>query len=140
MELLRTCYHPDGIDHHTGFDGTVADYVPWVETALRTLVGSMHIVANHLVEFSGDRALSETYATAVHWGTMDDGPELNYTSGVRYVDLVEKREGEWKILERYAAREFSVANTLAARQAPGPSGSRDQLDPIYTLRTRLNGD
>ena len=30
MELVRSAYHPDGVDHHTGFDGTVDEYVAWV--------------------------------------------------------------------------------------------------------------
>ncbi len=33
LDLVRDCYHPGALDHHTGFDGTVAEYVPWVQAA-----------------------------------------------------------------------------------------------------------
>ena len=30
LEAVRDCYHPDGVDHHTGFSGTRDEYVLWV--------------------------------------------------------------------------------------------------------------
>jgi hypothetical protein len=139
MELVRSCYHPGAIDHHTGFDGTVEEYVVWVENALRSFDGSMHIVSNHLVEFAGPRALSETYGMAVHWGSPADSSRHNFTSGFRYIDLVEKRDGEWRILERYASREWtrSEASLFIPREHPGPGGRRDREDYVYQLRNRL---
>lgn len=139
MEALRACYHPEGVDHHTGFDGSIDEYIPWVEKMLRMIAGSMHIVGNHLVEFGENpmRALSETYGTAIHWGRPEDSADLNYTSAFRYLDLVEKRDGRWRILERYAVRELAFAITQVPRQVPGPSGRRDDKDPLYALRGRL---
>ncbi len=139
MELVRSCYHPGAIDHHTGFDGPVEEYVAWVEPKLRGFDGTMHLVANHLVEFAGTRALSETYGTAVHWGTPSDSARLNFTSGFRYIDLLERRDGEWRILERYASREWtrSEANMFVPREGPGPGGRRDRDDYGYRLRADL---
>lgn len=139
MDLVRSCYHPGAIDHHTGFDGPIEDYIDWVAPKLRTFDGTMHIVANHLEEISGRRAVSETYGTAVHWGTPADDPALNFTSGFRTVDLMEQRDGEWRILERYAVREWtrSDAGLFVTPEAPGPRPHRDRTDHIYTLRSRL---
>ncbi|WP_433073992.1 nuclear transport factor 2 family protein [Dactylosporangium sp. CA-052675] len=139
MELVRSCYHPGGIDHHTGFDGPIEDYIAWVEPKVRGLDGTQHLVANHLVEVVGDRALSETYGMAVHWGTPSDDPRLNFTSGFRYVDVMERRDGEWKILERFASREWtrSDAGAFIPREGAGPAGRRDREDHIYRLRDRL---
>src|SRR5271163_4330590 len=61
MDMVRSCYHPGGVDHHTGFEGERDDYVAWVGTGLRRLKSTQHTVANHLVELDGDRARSETY-------------------------------------------------------------------------------
>jgi hypothetical protein len=69
LDLVRAAYHPGGVDHHTGFDGPVEEYIPSLGRVLPCLDGTMHLVANHLVEFNGARAVSETYGLAVHWGS-----------------------------------------------------------------------
>lgn len=139
LDLVRSAYHPDGVDHHTGFDGTVEEYVAWVGAALRRLDGTQHIVGNHLSEVHGDRAVAETYGTAVHWGTPADEPRLNFTSGFRYVDRMERRNGHWAIVERWAVREWtrSDAGRLIAKEGSGPSGRRDAADPLWPAMRRL---
>jgi hypothetical protein len=138
MGLVRSAYHPDGTDHHTGFSGTVEEYIQWVGTALRRLDGTMHIVGNQLVELSGDVAVSETYGTAVHWGTPADEPRRNFTSGFRYVDLMTFEDGRWAIRERWAVREWtrSDAGRFVAKEGVGPSGSRDGDDPLHAAQRR----
>jgi hypothetical protein len=139
FELVRSAYHPGGIDHHTGFDGTVEEYIPWLQSVLPRLDGTMHVVANHLVEFDGPRAVSETYGFAVHWGSPPDNPAVNFTSGFRYIDSLEYRADRWGITERHAVREWtrSDAGSRVAREAPGPAGSRDGGDPLYAHLARL---
>lgn len=139
MDLVRSCYHPGALDHHIGFDGPIEEYLAWVEPKVRGFDGTMHLVANQLVELAGSRALSETYGMSVHWGTPADRPSLNFTSGFRYIDLTEKRGGQWRILERYACREWtrSDANLFIPREGPGPTGRRDRDDYSYLLRERL---
>ncbi|WP_030477381.1 nuclear transport factor 2 family protein [Lentzea albidocapillata] len=133
LDLVRSAYHPGGIDHHTGFDGTVDEYLEWVGAALRRLSGTMHIIGNHLAEVSGDVAVSETYGTAVHWGEPADDPRRNFTTGFRYVDLMTRVAGRWAIRERWAVREWtrSDAGRLIAKEGAGPSGARDRTDPLY---------
>jgi hypothetical protein len=48
MDLLLSCYHEDGIDHHTGFSGVAADYVAWVSSVLGRYGGSMHFIGSPL--------------------------------------------------------------------------------------------
>ena len=91
LDLVRSAYHPDGVDHHTGFDGTVDEYVAWVGPQLAEhLAGTMHVMGNHRAELFGDDALAETYVTAVHW-TAEGG----FTTGARYVDHLTFRDGHW---------------------------------------------
>ena len=132
LDLVRSAYHPGGIDHHTGFDGTIDEYLTWVGAALRRFSGTMHIVGNHLVELHGNVAVSETYGTAVHWGEPADDARRNFTSGFRYVDLMTYR-GHWAIDERWAVREWtrSDAGRLVPKEGAGPSGRRDEGDPLY---------
>jgi hypothetical protein len=137
MDLVRAAYHPDGLDHHTGFDGTVDEFCLWVEQGLRMLGGTMHLAGNHLSEIHGDHAVAETYVTAHHWGPdpTDDG--LSFTTGARYVDHFERREGRWAITERWAVREWLRRDRMKPQSSPGLEATRDADDPLPRLRARL---
>ena len=132
---IRATYARDGIDHHTGFDGSADDYVAWLRRLLPHLGGTMHIVGNHLSEVGGDRAVAETYGTAVHWGSPTDEPALNFTTGFRYVDALVREDGFWRIAERWAVREWTRSDAGLRREpeAVGPRGSRDRDDRVYRL-------
>lgn len=135
LGLVRDCYHPGALDHHTGFDGTVEEYVPWVQAALSRFAGTMHIVGNHYAEVDGDWARAETYGTAVHWGEPADDPRRNFTSGFRYIDRMARRDGRWAIAERWAVREWTRSDSgrYLAKEGTGPSGTRDRDDPLYLV-------
>jgi hypothetical protein len=135
MDLVRSAYHPDGVDHHTGFDGTADEFVAWVGPQLADhLAGTMHVMGNHRVELFGDDALAETYVTAVHW-TADGG----FTTGARYVDHLAFREGRWAIAERWAVREWLRPEGGVLKPADGPpTARRDGSDPVELLRARLS--
>jgi hypothetical protein len=137
MALVRRAYHPDAVDHHSGFEGTVDEYVSWLERNLEYLSGTMHFIGNHHVEFVGeDAAISETYCTATHWGRPDQDGRVNFTSGARYVDLMERRGGRWAIAERWAVREWTRPDVFVVAEQSGPRGRRDADDPLYVLRQR----
>src|SRR5262245_48718029 len=102
LELVRSAYHPGGIDHHTGFSGPISEFITHLNTSLRKHDGTMHMVCNHFAEIKGDVAVVESYGQAVHWGTPKDDPTRNYTSGFRYVDHMRKIDGRWGIVERRA--------------------------------------
>lgn len=136
---IRTVYSKGGIDHHTGFDGTADEFVAWLRTLLPRLDGTMHITGNHLSTVVGDRAVSETYGTAVHWGTPADDPARNFTSGFRYVDDLVREDGRWRIAERFALREWTRVDVgHRDPEGAGPRGSRDRTDPLYRLLDRLS--
>jgi hypothetical protein len=139
MALVRSVYHPDGIDHHTGFSGPVDDYLAWVEPALRRFDGTTHVIGNHLAEIDGDTAVCETYGMAVHWGQPMDDPRRNFISGFRYIDHMTRRASRWAIQERWASREWtrSDAGQRIAKEGVGPSGTRDGDDPLARLRRKL---
>jgi SnoaL-like domain len=136
-DALRSCYHPDGIDHHYGFDGDREAFIEWAIPGLGALGGTMHSVANHFViELDGDRALAESYLIAYHWGDPPDDPSRNFTSGARYVDHFERRDGEWKIIERFSVREWSrtdvpPGNLRGTEEGPYKLSRRDRTDPSY---------
>jgi SnoaL-like domain len=134
FELVRSCYHDDAVDHHTGFEGDADSYIAWLTGLLPRLSGTMHLIGNQLIELDGDVARSETYGTAHHWGEPLTDPSMNFTSGFRYVDTLEKRDGMWGISERWAVGEWTrsiPAETVRPKEGEGPSPRRDRSDPVY---------
>jgi len=136
LELVRSCYHPDATDEHGTFTGTRDEFVEWVGRVLPRFTGTMHMVANQLVEVDGDTARSETYGTAYHHGEPPEDARRNFTTGFRYVDRFERRDGEWRIARRVAVREWT--HTVSADQQliipperDGRRGRRDRSDTVY---------
>jgi hypothetical protein len=112
----------------------------WVNEALRRFNGTMHIIGNHMAEIDADRAVVESYGTAVHWGDPPDDPRRNFTTGFRYVDYMTRRDGRWAINERWAVREWtrSDAGRYLVKEGVGPSPGRDGgEDPLWRLKRRL---
>src|SRR5439155_24900468 len=81
LELVRACYHPDATDEHGTFTGTRDEYVSWVAGVLERFTGTMHVVSNQLIGVDGDRAHSETYGVAYHWGEPLADHHRNFTTG-----------------------------------------------------------
>ena len=136
LELVRGCYHPDATDDHGPFRGTRDEYVDWVGGVLTRFTATMHLVANQLVEVDGDTARSETYGVAYHRGDPPEDHRCNFTTGFRYVDRFERRDGEWRIATRVAVREWT--HTVTAEQQviipperDGRRGKRDRTDAVY---------
>ncbi|BBE47977.1 MULTISPECIES: nuclear transport factor 2 family protein [Rhodococcus] len=139
FDLVRSAYHPDAIDHHTGFDGTIDEYIAWATTKLSAIGGTMHHIGNHLVELHGDHAISEAYSMSTHWGGPEDIGMINFTSGARFIDHMERRDGRWAIKERWAVREWTRSDEgrFVNPEGPGPRGRRDASDPLTALRLTL---
>lgn len=143
LDLVRSAYHDDAVDHHTGFDGTADEYIAWVGPLLsRFMAGTMHTVGNHRVELFDEEALSETYVSATHWGHDASDPGTTFTTGARYVDHMAFRDGRWAIAERWAIREYVRVDAgrltpVVPSEEAGPVARRDGSDPVQLLRGRL---
>ena len=136
LALVRSCYHPDAVDDHGTFVGTVDEYLEWVERLLVRYDATFHLVANQLVEVEGDLARSETYGVA-HHRSSDPDPKLNLTIGFRFLDRFERRPGSgWRIARRVATTEWVQAVT-PGQAWPIPDGigvgRRGPDDPLYDL-------
>jgi len=137
LELVRACYHPDATDDHgSSHVRTRDEYVEWVAGVLERFTGTMHVVSNQLIEIDGDHAHSETYGVAYHWGEPIDDARRNFTTGFRYVDRFERRDGEWRIARRVSVREWTHVVPAAQQQVIPPErdgrrGRRDRDDAVY---------
>ena len=133
VELIRSAFHDDAIDHHAGHDRLAHDFAAAAVERMPKVApgGTQHRVGNVSIEREGDRAWCEAYYHAIH----NAGDRLNELFG-RYVHRFEQRAGEWKIAERWAVLDFTqtVERTAApSENNPGtPRGTADRNDISYT--------
>lgn len=103
-ELFLSGYHVDALidagefvgDPAKVYDGGAALHEQGQSTTL-------HHLTNHTCEIDGDAAHAETYWQ--YSGRNRDG--TNWVAEGRYVDRLERREGEWKIAFRCTLLEWS---------------------------------
>ena len=113
-DLLMSCYHPDAVDDHgfyvggrEGFWDSVRHY------HMNAQVVTQHIITNHACALDGDTAHTETYWMMAGVDSKDHSLTLG---GGRYIDRLEKRDGEWRIAARKCVAEWGgtpVPGTLA---------------------------
>lgn len=97
-ELLLSCYHPDAIDDHGFFVGGPEAFWDWVQHYNGHAQSShQHIITNHSCELEGDTAHTETYWM---FAAMDAEDASLSLGGGRYIDRLEKRDGQWRIAAR----------------------------------------
>lgn len=101
VDRLHSIYWPDATDDHGFFVGNAIEFADSVVPQLRgSMHRTMHNITNISVEFeSDDLARAETWCIALHEYDGEDGVEELFVGG-RYLDTVERREGEWKIAKR----------------------------------------
>ena len=134
-ELVRSCYHPGAYDDHGAFQGTAEEFVEWVQQVLSYFDTTMHFLGQQLIEIAGDRAHSETYCVAYHRRDARDGDEgHDLWMGLRYVDVLESRDGEWRIADRRCVFDWTRRDPIVGLwELPGEAlrGARDRNDTVY---------
>ena len=137
-ELMRSCFHPDAvIDLHEAL--TVDAFVALGRTILSKYVLTWHNTGNQLVEVHGDAAWAEHYTISTHRIAADDkGPERDFIACGRYIDRMERREGEWRIARRTMIVDFTRTDPVPAGETGLGSrrGARDRSDLSYALRLK----
>lgn len=136
VELMTACYHPDGVDEH----GAAAihpgpDYGEWANAVHgQGALLNLHNITTHTCEIEGDTAHAESYVLV---GLLNpDGISVRFING-RYVDRLEKRDGEWKIALRRCTLDFMLQGDASLLKSPYLTaagyikGQRDRSDVSY---------
>jgi ketosteroid isomerase-like protein len=117
--LLRSVFHVDGTDEHAGmFAGTIDELAPKMVKMHDKFSLTQHIVSNVVIELKGDIAHSRCQVTA-HHRYEEQGKSYHLTAGGRYLDRLEKREGEWRIAHRNTHMDWSLTH-LVDDSLPSP--------------------
>lgn len=120
---LRELFHPDARIHYGDlFTGTRDEALAWLENSLTRLQSTMHDFGAPMIELdlTRGRARCETYATnAARYPANERGEVVLNVTGTRYLDVFERRDGEWRILERRNITAWAQ-NTLEIPTPPPP--------------------
>ena len=137
FDLVRSCYHSDATDDHGEYSGDVDGFIDYLQSAVSRYRSTMHFLGNMLIDVQGSRACAETYAIGLHRLPPRPG-KLNrdITLMLRYVDVLDEREGEWRISHRVCTYDWArLDSDLDGRELLGEGFVRGRPfphDPIHT--------
>ena len=105
VELMRQVYWPDAIDDHGMMPPmTAAEFIDRMAgEGMPGIEGTQHMLGgNILIDVVGATAYVESYVHAFHRCRREDGEGFDILTGARYLDRMEKRDDEWRIVHRVA--------------------------------------
>lgn len=135
--VLRSVWWPGAQADYGQGETDAGEWSGSVVQALATMRRTQHFLGNMAVELDGDRATAETYCRAYHEVDGADGRQEMEVGG-RYLDRLEKRDGEWRIAHRRYVLDWN-RNMASTAAWDGPLyggltrvGARAPDDPSYT--------
>ncbi|MCB2077319.1 MAG: nuclear transport factor 2 family protein [Novosphingobium sp.] len=105
VEMIASCWWEDGVDEHGAFIHHMPDYPHSANAGHQAnFYQTSHNITNHLCEIDGDTAYCESYVIGgLFWNT---GKTMSFGIG-RYLDQMEKRNGEWRMKTRRCTIEMT---------------------------------
>jgi hypothetical protein len=141
VALTASCYWPDGVDEHGPSITPAPDYPARANVGHALFFSATsHNITNHSCEIDGDQAVTETYVVG---GLLSkDGARCILSPG-RYVDHLERRNGEWRIKTRRTIVDMALEGDASWLNTPALKGflkgTWDKEDRSYT-RPVVAGD
>lgn len=130
-EQLTSVFHEDALDNHGPWVGGRTAFVRWANHECHDhLHAHMHHITTHSCEIDGATAHTESYVQFVH--RHRDGRTVTVGGG-RYIDRLEKRDGEWRIAVRRLVMDYRfLADGSQFGDADGYlKGTQDGSDLSY---------
>jgi hypothetical protein len=135
VELLTNAYHGDGIDEHGHAINPGPKYAEWAN-AIHAAGSRLHThnITTHICEIDGNVAHCETYVLV---GLLDNNETTARLISGRYIDRMERRDGQWKIALRRSIVDLVLAGDASILKHPAftaqgyTKGIRDKRDISY---------
>lgn len=136
VALMKSAYWPDATDDHGVFVGNAWEFCEMCMEAHLAWRSTSHCIFNHSIELSpdGNNALGEVYN--VTYLFQKDREILDTWVG-RYLDRYQKRNGEWRILERVCVHEGTHSGPVSPMAIDAASfyqGYFDRKQPVARPR------
>lgn len=96
-DQLLELFHDDGIIEVTWFEGLFGEFVKGSQKMGNSGFSTKHVIGSPVITFNGDRAIVETNAIIIG---ENASLGLGCNGHNRFYDLVEKRDGVWRIVKR----------------------------------------
>ena len=111
LEKLKSAYWPDATDNHGPFNGNAWEFSAHCMVAHLKWRSTHHCIFNHTIELEDDgtHARGESYNLTFLF--QKDADVLDTWHG-RYLDVYEKRDDEWRILERVCVHEHTSSREV----------------------------
>lgn len=105
---MADVYHPEAWDNHGSYNGNGREFAKQVCGRGPTERETMsHLLGQSQIKIDGDTAGTETYFNATIQRRVDDVRYIDMMGG-RYVDKLERRDGQWRITDRVCTCEWSM--------------------------------
>lgn len=98
-DMIKASCWPDSRKDYGVFAGSFQEYLDWVVPGSDAIILTQHVLGQSHIELDGDTARTETHVLSYHRVNMGE-QEQDSVIGGRYLDRLEKRDGEWRIAER----------------------------------------
>jgi ketosteroid isomerase-like protein len=123
LDLILSAFHDDALDNHVGVEERAVErFTRTVKEASGMKMTTSHQLGNVYIKLHGDTAYSQSYLTA--WHRFDvDGRPCDWVISGRYVDRLERRNGEWRIAHRTVVYDFERYDEVGPKPKDHPTAS-----------------
>ena len=97
--MITASYWPDSITDYGVFAGSFDEYLAWVVPGSDAIPATQHVLGQSLIVVAGETARVETQVLSYHRVNMG-AEERDTMVGGRYLDVMAKRGGVWRIAQR----------------------------------------
>ena len=106
VDMIAGCWWPEGVDEHGPVITRAPDYPARANAGHGANFNmTSHNITNHLCQIEGNQAYCESYVVGgLFWL---DGKTTTIAFG-RYIDALEKRNSEWRLLTRRCTIEMTA--------------------------------
>lgn len=119
-ETLAECFHDDATIHISWISGSAKDFVARsraMAAARKPGEHHKHVISGPWIRINRDRAFSRCHVN-LHIRSTIDGHEFDLQSWFRFFDLLERRDGVWRIVKRTAVYEKDRLEPVDPRGVP----------------------
>jgi len=129
-------YHPDSRDDHGPLKSDGFKFAADATNALLTNWSNCtHLLGQSRIKVTGDKAGAETYFHASLTREAEGKKMLDQMVG-RYIDIFERRNGQWRIKDRRCISHWATTNPITADHLGHLSflqSHRSEADPSYEV-------
>ncbi len=151
VQLMRSAFWPDCQINYAYQSNTLDEFIKrHLEFHMAKLSSWGHLITNETVDVNGDVAHVETYVTGLFMPKKDEsfGRENTIVAG-RYIDRLDRRDGEWRISVREFVPYFKIKADadpeafdpyINATKSACAMGAWDRRDPSYVRPLKRRSD